>query len=50
MTKFAIEVDEFYHEDRHINYEIQRQKALEKDLDFEFIRIILDEIHRRIKK
>ena len=31
--KLAIEVDEFGHADRNINNEIERQKALEKELD-----------------
>ena len=30
---------ELGHHDRDIDYEIQRQKRLEKELDFEFIRI-----------
>ena len=37
--KLAIEVDEFGHNDRDIDYEIQRKKALEKELDCEFTRI-----------
>ena len=37
--KLAIEVDELGHNDRDIDYEIQRQKALEKEFDCEFIRI-----------
>ena len=37
--KLAIEVDEQEHKDRDIDYEIQRQKALEKELGCEFIRI-----------
>ena len=59
--KLAIEVDELGHNDRNIDYEIQRQKALERELDCVFIRINPDEtdfnifkelnkIHRRIKK
>ena len=58
--KLAIEVDEFGHNARDINYEIQRQKAIEEELDCEFIRINPDEenfnerkainkIHRQIK-
>ena len=59
--KLAIEVDELGHNDRNIDYEIQRQKALERELNFVFIRINPDEkdfnifkeinkIHRHIKK
>ena len=59
--KLAIEVDELGHNNRNIDYEIQRQKALERELDCVFIRINPDEtdfnifkelnkIHRRIKK
>ena len=59
--KFAIEVDELGHADRNLSDEIERQKALEKELDCVFIRINPDEenfnifkeinkIHRHIKK
>ena len=59
--KLAIEVDELGHNDRNIDYEIQRQKALERELTCVFIRINPDEkdfnifkeinkIHRHIKK
>ena len=59
--KLAIEVDELGHADRNINNEIERQKALEKELDWVFIRINPDEkdcnifkeinkIHRHIEK
>ena len=59
--KLAIEVDELGHADRNINNEIERQKALEKELNCVFIRINPDEkdfnifkeinkIHRHIKK
>ena len=59
--KLAIEVDESGHNNRNIDYEIQRQKAIEKELCCVFIRINPDEenfnvfkatneIHRRIKK
>ena len=41
--KLAIEVDELGHNDRNIDYEIQRQKALERELDCVFIRINPDE-------
>ena len=37
--KLAMEVDEQGHENKNIDYEIQRQKALEKELGCEFIRI-----------
>ena len=58
--KLAIEVDEKGHKDRIIDHEIQRQKALEKELSYEFIRInsdekdfnifrVINEIHRHIK-
>ena len=59
--KLAIEVDELGHADRNLNNEIERQKALERELGCVFIRINPDEkdfkifkeinkIHRRIKK
>ena len=59
--RLAIEVDEKGHKDRNINDEIQRQKALEKELGCEFIRInpdkenfnifkAINEIHRQIKE
>ena len=41
--KLAIEVDEKGHEDRRIDYEIKRQKAIEKEVSCEFIRINPDE-------
>ena len=41
--KLAIEVDELGHAGRNINNEIERQKALEKELNFVFIRINPDE-------
>ena len=37
--KLAIEVDELGHSDRNIDYEIQRQRALERELNCVFIRI-----------
>ena len=37
--KLAVEIDEYNHEDRDIGYEIERQKALEKELCCKFIRI-----------
>ena len=37
--KLAIEVDELGHNDRNIDYEIQRQQALERELNCVFIRI-----------
>ena len=59
--RLAIEVDEKRHKDRNINDEIQRQKAIEKQLGCEFIRInpdkekfnifkAINEIHRHIKE
>ena len=59
--KLAIEVDELGHTNRDINNEIERQKALEKELNCIFIRINPDEkdfnilkkinkIHSHIKK
>ena len=59
--KLAIEVDELGHTNRNTNNEIERQKALEKELNCVFIRINPDEkdfnnfkeiykIHRYIKK
>ena len=39
----AIEVDELGHADRNLSTEIERQKALEKELDCVFIKINLDE-------
>ena len=40
--KFAIEIDELGHTDRTLSNGIERQQALEKDLDCVFIRINLD--------
>ena len=59
--KRAIEIDELGHNDRNIDYEIQRQKALEREINCVFIRINPDavdfnifreinKIHRHIKK
>ena len=59
--KLAIEVCEKGHEDRNIDHEIKRQKAIEKELGCEFIRInpdeecfniakAINEIRRHIKK
>ena len=59
--KLAIEVDELGHIDRNIDYELQRQRAIEKELGCVFIRINPDEkdfnifkeinkIHKHIKK
>ena len=42
--KLAIEVDELGHNDRNIDYEIQRQQALERELNCVFIRINPDAI------
>ena len=41
--KLAIEVDEKGHDYRRIDYEIKRQKAIEKEVSCEFIRINPDE-------
>ena len=60
-TNLAIEVDEIGHADRNLSNEIERQKALEKELDRVSIRINPDQenfkifketnkIHRHIKK
>ena len=59
--KLAIEVDELGHADRNVNNEIERQRALERELNCVFIRINPDEkdfnifkeinkIHRHIEK
>ena len=52
--KLAIDVDELGDNDRNIDYEIQRQKALESELNCVFIRINHDEkdfnIFKEIKK
>ena len=41
--KLAIEVDELGHNDRNIDYEIQRQRATEKELGPVFVKINPDE-------
>ena len=48
--KLAIEIDELGHNDRNIDYEIQRQRALERELDCAFIRINPDAIDFNIFK
>ena len=59
--KLAIKVAELGHNDKNIDYEIQIQRAIQKELGWVFIRINLDEenfniftainkIHRYIKK
>ena len=52
--KLAIEVDELGHSDRNINDEIERQRALERELNCTFIRINPDardyNIYREINK
>ena len=48
--KLAIEVDEFGHADRNLNNEIERQKALERELSCVFIRINPDAIDFNIFK
>ena len=41
--KLPVEVDENGQKDKNIDHEIQRQKAIEKELGCEFIRINPDE-------
>ena len=41
--KLAIEVDEKGYKDKNIDHEIKRQKALEKEIVFELIRVNADE-------
>ena len=48
--KLAIEIDELGHNDRNIDYEIQRQKTLEREIDCVFIRINHDAIDFNIFK
>ena len=59
--QLAVEADELVHSNRNIDYEIQRQKAIEKKLGCVFIRInpdeenfnifkAINEIHRHIEK
>ena len=59
--KLAIKVDEKGHKNRNIAHEIEKRKALEKELSCKFIRInsdekdfnifqVINEIHRHIKK
>ena len=59
--KVAIEIDEFGHTDRNFDDENKRQKAIEKELGYKFIRINIDEknynflkhineIHRLVKQ
>ena len=59
-NKLAIEIDKSGHADRNLSNEIERQKALEKELDCVFIRINpaeenfnifkqINKIHRHIK-
>ena len=59
--KLAIEIDGKGHKDRNVDHEIKIQKALEKELECEFIRInpdekdfnifrAINEIRRHIKK
>ena len=40
----AVEIDEKCHTDRDLKFEEKRQKALEKDLDCTFIRILVEKI------
>ena len=58
--KLAIEVNELGHNDRNIDHEIQRQRALERELSCVFISMTdaidfnifkeINKIHRHIKK
>ena len=48
--KLAIEVDKKGHKDRDIDHEIKRQKAIEKELSCEFVRINPDEENFNIFK
>ena len=48
--KLAIEVDKLVHNDRNIDYEIQRQQALERELSSAFIRINSDAVGFNISK
>ena len=48
--KLAIETDELGHNDRNIDYQIQRQRELERELDCVFIRINPDAIDFNIFK
>ena len=59
--ELAVEIDEYNHEDRNIGCEIERQKALKKELCCKFIRInpdkenfnvfkAINEIFRHIKE
>ena len=59
--KLAVEVDQKDHEDRNFDHKLKRQKALEKELSCEFIRInpdekdfnifkAINEIQKQIKK
>ena len=38
MSNFAIEIDELGHNDRNTEYEIKRQREIEKELNYAFIR------------
>ena len=48
--KLAIEIDKKGRKDKNIDHEFKRQKALEKELSFEFIRISPDEENFDISK
>ena len=48
--KFAIEVDELGHNDRDIDHEMQRQRALKRELDYVFIRTDSDTVDFNIGK
>ena len=40
--KLAIKIDQNRHGDRNIEYKLQRQKAIEQELGFKFVRIESD--------
>ena len=59
--KLAVEIDKKGHKDRNTDHEVERQKAIEKELGCEFIRInpdeenfnifkAINEIHRHITR
>ena len=48
--KLAVEIDEYNHEDRDIGCEVKRQKALEKELGCDFIRINPDKENFKVFK
>ena len=58
--KLTIEIDEYGHSDRNVDYQIKRKKTIEQELDCKFIRIhpdkdfdifkTINEIFRHIKQ